>query len=138
MSFNATKRLALIRTNHSENIKDCRKSIAIFCAELKNDPYDAFRWGSGPLTYSAKLRVSQQIVNLIDTMPRGKAENAMTPTERLLKLHDMIKNEAMRYARCVPSSSSGISNLVETHLTAAYADAAQDLEWAAAAVSEEV
>lgn len=138
MKAEATKRLAMIRENHSENIKECRKAISKFCDELKANPFDAFRWGQGPLTISAKLRVSQEIVHLVDTMPRGKDENAMTPTERVLKLYEMMKNEAMRHARCVPSSSSGISNLVETHLTAAYADAAQDLEWSAAAVDDEV
>lgn len=134
--YSSTKRLSMIRRNHAENIKDCRKGIAKFCDELKNDPYRAFEWGTGPVATAANLRVSQQVVALIDTMPKS-GENALSPDDRVRKLHEVMSREAMNRARFVPASSSAVSNIAEQYLCAAYADAAQDLEWAVSSLDEE-
>ena len=135
MPRTAIERLASIRKSHSEAVKVNQKHINKFCTALKNNPQYEMEWAKGTFVAAARHRVSQQIVALIDNMPKGKAEGALTPAERITRLYEYIRTETVRRARNVPSSSSAASNMAEAELTAAYAEAVQDLEWSAAAVA---
>jgi hypothetical protein len=132
----STKRLARYRRKYAEHVKDCRKSIAKFCDELKADPYHAFEWGTGPCDISAQLRVAQHVVTLIDQMPKS-GENALTPDERIRKLYQIASHEARRLARTVPRSSDLVSNIAAQFLAASWVEVVEDLQWAIDSLDEE-
>ena len=98
-------------------IEQEKVAVANFAKEVQENPIYALSWSKGLFEVTAKAAIAKEMVVWFEAgrTYEGWIKNA--------------QKEALRKASSPAMSTSPTSNLMETYMTAAWADAAQDNRW---------
>ena len=98
-------------------IEQEKVAVANFAKEVQENPVYALSWSKGLIEVTAKAAVAKEMTSWFEAgrTYEGWINNA--------------QKEALRKASSPAMSTSPTSNLMETYMTAAWADAAQDDRW---------
>lgn len=119
------KKLDLIREGIAMELKALREQIAEFARKLPENPSYHLRWADGEFVAAAKIEVFNEIIQTID----GLAKSERDDEEQMEYLTSMLVRSTIRGAESPRHSTSIPSNLMEQYRTAAWASAAERLEW---------
>ncbi len=118
----ASKRLTKLRKQLSQNIRGDKADLKEWTVKLIQRPGHSMSFGMGAVYWAARIEVCQWVIEAIDTMPRGKAEFAMSPAERLAAVESTCYGKIRAGAGNPARSTSPMSNLMDQERTVAWAE----------------
>jgi hypothetical protein len=129
MAKTAAATLKALRANLVGLLRHRKATVAKFAKDVVRCPAYTMTWGTDAVRAAADILVYEEVRDLIDTLPRAKAEHAMTPQQRLEHIEHKCHMRLRLGAMDPPRSTSVMSNLIDTYRTAAWATVLDQLEW---------
>lgn len=110
--------ITTIKNTLRDEIARMRGEIAEWAEKLKANPYDTLEWGDDLTSVVAKLRVHEEILQLLETAEK----NGATPENIFTELRNYATKKTIELAAKYPSWSNELHNIMDNRLREAWAN----------------
>ena len=110
--------ITTIKNTLRDEIARLRGEIAEWAEKLKANPYDTLEWGDDITSVVAKLRVHEEILQLLETAEK----NGATPENIFTGLRNYATKKTIELAAKYPSWSNELHNIMDNRLREAWAN----------------